>query len=217
MKKHTKDILRLLVLVSFGSLAGCGGGSAADSSDGQGGGPAAPIDLPAPGDPFYVEGLEPGDFVLVHSDVIVHEASENGYYNLTLNDFVNPQAPKNWSEPVRYSAGDFEMRLEVIDLPKDDAELYYSITFVEDVESSERGFLRAAIHVDHGEGVYSDRWRVRDTERSPDGSFGGPVGDEWTWTAAFRQVGADLICTPSTTEECFPGHFRVTLIVRAPK
>jgi hypothetical protein len=182
--------------------------------------PAAPpsprVTLPEPGSPFYVDGLGPLDFVLVKTDTITHVADQYGYFDYTREGYVNPDAPTNWLSEVPYADGDFDLRVEVIDLPKDDAELYYTITWTQGTFHDVNGFIRPAVHVESGEGTYTARWLVKDTEHSLDGSFGSRVGDNWTWDSAFHQIGGDLVCYPSAQEECFPGTFRVTLIVRAP-
>lgn len=207
-------VVRWGVVALFGLTLGCA--DEQDEGAREQAPPSAPVVPPAPDDPFYVEGLGPQDFVLVATPEITHVADQYGYYDYTREGHVNPDAPTNWLLPVPYADGDFELRVEVIDLPRDDAELYYTITWTQGALPEENGFIRPAVHVDHGEGTYSDRWPVKDTEHSLDGSYGGAVGDDWTWDDAFHQIGGDLVCTPSTTEECFPGTFRVTLIVRAP-
>jgi hypothetical protein len=178
--------------------------------------PSDPITPATPGSPWYVEGLGPKDFVLVKTPPITHVASEHGYFDYTREGYVNPSAPTNWLLAVPYANGEFDMRVLVLDLPKDDAELYYTITWHQGAAPNVNGFIRPAIHGDKGEGTYTARWRVKDTEHSLDGSYGSAVGDNWTWDNAFHQIGGDFWCANAAAEECFPATFEVTLIVRAP-
>ncbi|MDX2054248.1 MAG: hypothetical protein SFV15_17740 [Polyangiaceae bacterium] len=183
-------------------------------------GPPAPastlVVAPMVGSPFYVDGLGPRDFVLVKTPVITHVEHENGYFDLTREGYVNPAAPTNWLEAVPYADGQFEMRVEVVGLPKKDASLYYTITWTQGAVPTQNGFIRPAIYADKGEGTYSERWPVKDTEHSLDGSYGSGVGNNWTWDNAFHQIGGDMWCDKAKPAECFPAKVQVTLIVRAP-
>ncbi len=210
---HSHQLL-VVGLVAF--LHGCSGSSSGNDERPLAA-PSPPVVAAKAGSQFYVDGLGPKDFVLVATDQITHMADQNGYFDVTREGFVNHDAPTNWQSPVAYADGEFELRVEVLELPKKDAELYYTLTFTQGADPENNGFLRPAVHVDHGVGSYQDRWPIKDTEHSLDGSYGSAVGSNWTWDNAFHQIGCDLVCTPSTTEQCFPGKFRVTLIVRAPK
>jgi hypothetical protein len=201
-----------LVVASVGLLGAC----SSEQHGAERAPPSDPVVPPEPGSPFYVDGLGPQDFVLVKTPEVTHQADQYGYFDVTREGYVNPDAPTNWLDPVAYADGEFDMTVEVVDLPRNDAELYYTITWTQGLRSDEDGFIRPAVHVATGEGTYSDRWPVRDTEHSLDGSYGSAVGNDWTWDSAFHQIGCDLVCTPSVTEDCFPGTFRVTLVVRAP-
>jgi hypothetical protein len=141
------------------------------------------------------------EFILVDTPVIIHDKD---YYN--FDEFINPLAPRNWFSPVDYSKGEMTIRVEVLSAPA--GKFYYTVPIFKD---DYREYLRPAVYVDSGKGVYEDTFPVVDMDYLLNGQLYSDVPTNFDWSRAFDSVNGDLVAYPGGG---FPTRVKVKISVR---
>jgi hypothetical protein len=154
----------------------------------------------------------PNDVVWIETPRIIHEQDFYSY-----EDFVQPDAPVDWTSPVDFTQGQLWIHVEVFETPPDAIfPIYYTVTWGPARDGVIEGFLRAAVEIDEpGPAVYDEVADFKSIEWSPDGSCcQGVCGQPWPWDAAWTDVAGDVVVLEGNG---FPLEVQARLVLRPPQ
>lgn len=118
----------------------------------------------------------------IDTPVITHDRDYH-----SLDDYLNPAVPTDWTSPVDYADGDITICIELISAMS--SPVYYLIGWTPGDGSDK--YIRGGARFDDTTGFQEFRVPVAEFQRVVDGVDAGDVGDDWDWTQAFRAVNAD--------------------------
>lgn len=132
-------------------------------------------------------GSDPTDsFVWFDTGEITHDRDYHDF-----RPYLNPEAPVNWWTPVNWSNAAFTLTVEITEMFDPSAlPIYYTVGW-KPGDPGKSGYVRVAIRIDDGPGVYTQTGLIRNAQKVVDGVDGGAVGDDWDWTNAWREPRGD--------------------------